>query len=211
LAEHRGLVAAGVGYGLVLVLLLGGAIDRFARGAGSFVLGQFLGACGRYFVRLLKLTVLSTLLYWGLFLLAKRAYGALGESLKDVTVESTILTYYLIAAVPLLVLVGVVMMVFDYARVAAILEEEGSTVRSLRRGLRFVTRRPLTVMGLSGLVAICVCALVALRTVVTPPVAEATVPGIVLVFLLGQLFVATRLVLRLTLVASEVALFQESR
>lgn len=210
-SQHRGLVAAGVGYALVSLLMLGGVIDRFARGGGRFVLSQFLGACGRYFGRLLKLTALSTVLYWGVYRGAKWVYVTLERGVQDVTVEATVLRYYLLAAVPILLLAALVMMVFDYARIAAILEEQPGTLRALSRGLRFVFDHPVAVLALAVLVGLCVIGLVALRTVLAPGVGEATVLGIGLVFLLGQLFVAARLALRLTLVAAELALYRGLR
>jgi hypothetical protein len=186
-------------------------IDRSARGAGRFVLSQFLGACGRYFGRLLKLTALSAGLYWGVYRCARWGYVALERSLQDVTAEATVLGYYLLAAVPVLVLTALVMVVVDYARIAAILEEERGSLRALGRGLRFVSRHPASVLGLAVLVGLCGVGVVALRTALAPGVGEATALGIALVFLLGQLFVAARLVLRLTLVAAEVALYRDLR
>ena len=112
---------------------------------------------------------------------------------------------------PILLLTALVMMVFDYARIAAILEEQPGTLRALGRGLRFVFRHPVSVLALAVMVGLCVIGLVALRTVLAPGVGEATALGIALVFLLGQLFVAARLALRLTLVGAELALYRGLR
>jgi len=209
--QHRGLVAGGVGYALCWVLLLGGLIDRYARGGGRFVFSQFLAAGGRYFLRLFKLTLIAAPLYWGLFLVAKWGYGRIGDAVRDVTVEKTVLGYYLAAAIPLLLTVAVVMAVIDYARVAAVLEEEPGVLRALLRGFRFVVRQPVTVLGLALLVTLCSLGLIALRTLVTPSAGDGTALGIVGLFLLGQVFVVGRIILRLTLVAGEMSLYRRLR
>ncbi|MDH3403686.1 MAG: hypothetical protein OES32_14655 [Acidobacteriota bacterium] len=210
-AQHPALVAAGSLYALVWLLTLGGVVDRFARGGGRFVLSQFLAACGRYFGRLLRLGALSAVLYWLVYRLARWGYGALEENLQDVTIESTILLYYLLAALPLLVVVGLVMMTFDYARIASVVDEEPNTLKALRRGLSFVLRRPFAVFTLALLVTLSVAALVVLRTVASPGVGESTALGVLAVFLLGQLFLLARLVLRLGFVGSELALYRSLR
>lgn len=207
---HPGLLAAGVGYALVWLLMLGGVIDRFARGAGKLVLSQFLAACGRYFPRLLVLTTLSATCYAGLYWGAGQAYRALERWLQDETVESTVIGYYLLAAAPILLVTVLVMLIVDYARLAAVLEEQGPW-SALGRGARFVMRRPGKVLTLALLVTIAVAGLVALRTLAAPGVGESSVPGIVAVFLVGQLFVAGRLVLRVVGIGAELALYRALR
>jgi hypothetical protein len=210
-AQQPALVAAGLVYALVWLLTLGGVVDRFARGGGRFVLSQFLAACGRYFGRLLRLAVLSAPLYWGLYALARWAYRAIEEGVRDVTVESTVIAYYVAAAVPLLLLVGLVKTTFDYARIASVVDEERNSFKALQRGLRFVFRRLLAVLGLALLVTLGVVALVALRTFAAPGVGESTVLGVIAVFVVGQLFLLARLTLRLGLVGAELMLYRKLR
>ena len=209
-SQHKALVAAGVGYAVVWLLTLGGVIDRFARGGGRFVLSQFLAACGRYFPRLAVVTAVSAVGYWVLYRLARFGYGAIEAANSDLTVESTLLTYYLLAAIPLLVLAALVMVIADYARIAAVTEERGGW-SALARGFRFVSRRPWSVFALALIVALSGGLLVALRTLLAPGVGEATTLGILGVFLVGQLFVAARLVLRVTGVGAELALYRALR
>jgi hypothetical protein len=205
-----GLVAAGVGYALVWLLLLGGVIDRFARGGGKLVAAPFLAACGRYFSRLLVLTVFSAAGYGALYWAARRLYEVLEKSTQDVTVETTVLGYYLLGALPLVLGAGLVMMIIDYARLAAVVEERGAW-SALGRGARFVVRRPGSVFGLALLVTLLALGLIALRTVVLPGVGESSVLGIVAVFMIGQLFVMARLVLRVVRVGAELALYRDLR
>lgn len=210
-ARHRGLVAAGVAYALVWLLLLGGVLDRFARGRGRLVLSPFLAACGRYFPRLLRLAAVSAGLYWLLYRAARWAYGALDPTLVDVTSESAIFAYYLALAIPLLVLAGVVMAIVDYARLASVLDEEPNTLRALLRGLRFFAGNAASCLGLALLVTFAVAGLIAARTALAPGVGESTVLGILGVFAVGQAFILLRLGLRLSFVAAEMALYRARR
>lgn len=208
--QHPSLVAAGVGYALVWLLILGGVIDRFARGGGKFVLSQFLAAGGRYFSRLLILTGVSAVGYWAIYYLARLGYGAIETATRDVTVEGTVLKYYLLGAVPVLLMTALVMMIADYARIASVVEER-SAWTALGRGARFVVQRPVQILGLALLVTLVALGIVALRTVSTPGVGESSALGILGVFLVGQLFVVSRLVLRVTRVGAELALYRSLR
>lgn len=209
-AEHPSLVAGGVGYALVWLFILGGVIDRFARGGGRLVLSQFLAAGGRYFPRLAVLTGVSAVGYWAIYRLASWGFRAIEDASRDVTVEATVLKYYLLAAVPVLLAAAVVMMIADYARVAAVVEERDAWT-ALARGARFVAQRPVKVFGLALLVTLLALGIVALRTAVAPGVGESTTPGILAVFLVGQLFVVSRLALRVSRVGAEVALYRSHR
>jgi hypothetical protein len=208
--QHRALVAAGVGYALLWLLLLGGLIERYGRGENHAGLSQLLAAGGRNFPRLLGLGLLAVSLYVAAFLAAMRIFKKLGEALRDVTAETTVLQVYLALAAVFVLIVALIMLVFDYAKVAAVLENEKNPLKALRQGFRFVIRRPFTVGGLAALVATCALVLIALRTLADPGTAEGSVIGVLAVFLLGQLFVLARIVLRLTLVAGEVSLYRRS-
>ena len=208
--ESPGLVSVGIGYALVWLLILGGVIDRFARGGGKVILSQFLAAAGRYFPRLLALTAVSATGYWGVYWLAEKGFTAIEAATRDVTVEATVLKYYLLAAIPVLLLTAIVMMISDYARIAAVVEER-SAWTALGRGARFVVQRPLQVFGLALIVTLAALAIVALRTVATPGVGESSLLGILGVFLIGQLFVASRLALRLIRIGSQLSLYRALR
>jgi len=207
---HPGLVSAGVGYVLIWLLLLGGIIDRFARGGGRFVLSQFLGAGGRYFSRLLVLTGLSALGYWAIYRAAAWGYEALEEATRDITVEGTVLKYYLLGALPVLLAAAAVMMIFDFARVAAVVEERGAW-SALGRGARFVVGQPFKVLGLVLLVSSITVGVVALRTIVLPSVGESDALGVLLVFVVGQLFVVSRLLFRVARVGAQLTLYKQAR
>jgi len=103
------------------------------------------------------------------------------------------------------------MLVIDYAKIAAVLDEGSTLFQALRRGCRLVLRRPFTVFGLAILVTACSLGLIGLRTLTDLGSAEGSALGVLGVFLVGQLFLVGRLALRLAFVSSEVFVYRELR
>ncbi len=203
-----GLVAAGVLFALLWSVLLGGVLDRFARGGGTVVLAPFLAACGRYFFRLFKLTAMSAVVYWGLYELALRLYESIEKATIDVTSETTVLLYCLLGAVPLLLMAVLVTAVFDYAKIAAVVSEEPAALKALGRGARCLVRYPFAVPTLAVILASAGIALVAVRTMLPIGVGESSWMGIAGVFLVGQLFVVARIALKLLRAASQLTFYR---
>ncbi len=211
LGKAPGLVAAGMLFGFGWLLLLGGVLDRFARGGGRLLFAPFLAACGRYFGRLLKITLLSLPIYWGLYRAMKAAYGRLAEATVDVTSETTVLIQSLALALPLLALALLVNVVFDLARVASVVDEEPSAWRSLGNAGKLALRHPIAVPALAVVLTLPAPLLVALRAGFDLGADEATWWGIGGVLLVGQLFVIARLAVRLWGTAAQLAFYRGSR
>jgi hypothetical protein len=198
----------GAGYLLLWLFLSGGILDRYAR-ARPTRSHEFFTACGVYFVRFLRLAPIVALTYYALFayihpLLFNSLYGA---ATRDVTAERTgffwrVGLYALFGA--LLVAVNVV---FDYAKVRAVVEDRRSMIGAIAAGLRFVRRNFAGVARLyvlNGLLFILVLALYAL----VAPGAGSAGMTMWLGFGLGQLYLLARLWVRLVFFASEISLFQ---
>ena len=188
---------------LVSMFLIGGVLDRLARDH-SLGAGAFFAACGVYFVRFLRLGVIAAVVYWLLFVsfhawLFDTVYPRLTGNL---TVERTALIYrvvlYVIFAVPVLF----VNLVFDYAKVRAVVEDRRSMIGALNAGARFVIRNPAT-LGLYALNMLVFLLVVALYFVIAPGGSSN-----LLAFAIGQLYIVLRVVVRLQFAASQTALFQ---
>jgi len=110
--------------------------------------------------------------------------------------------------VPLLALVVVLWLVlFEYARVIAVVGETRNVARAFAETARFVVRRPLAVAGLYGLALLLLGLLHALyRWVLMPLLPLDWWP---LVLLVQQVFILARLWARLVRLAGGVALYQE--
>ena len=202
------LVGVMTAYLFLWIFLVGGVLDRYARRRPTRVAG-FFSACGVYFFRFLRLGVVAWLAYAALF---GFVHGWLlsdfyGWATRDFTVERNAF----LVRVVLYLLFGTLLvacnLVFDYAKIRAVVEDRRSMIGALLAGLRFVVRRPRKACGLyllNGLVFVLVLAAYAAAA----PGAGGTGASMWLGFLIGQLYILARLWTKLLFYASQTAFFQ---
>lgn len=185
--------------------LAGGIVDRYARNRATRARG-FFGACGGHFPALLRLGLLSLVGYWLLFawvhpLIFETAYEQLTH---EVTVERTAFAIRLAGYGIFGLLLLLVNVVVDYARIRIVVEDRRSAAGGLLAGFRFVRRHAGAVAGVYVLDGLLFVLLIAVYALVAPG-ANAPVWGVLVI---GQTFILLRHVLKLTFYASETALFQ---
>jgi hypothetical protein len=98
-------------------------------------------------------------------------------------------------------------MLFDYAKIRAVVEDRHSMFGALAAGARFIRRRPWQTAGLylmNGLLFVLVLVLYAL----VAPGAGTIGPSMWIGFLIGQLYLLARLAVKLVFYASQTAYFQ---
>ena len=202
------LVGVATAYLLLWIFLVGGVLDRYARGRATRTAG-FFGACGVYFFRFLRLAVVGWLAYAVLFGLI---HGWLlddfyGWATRDFTVERS--AFLLRAALYLLfgTLLVACNLVLDYAKIRAVVEDRRSMIGALLAAWRFVTRRPLQVSGLYLLNGLVFLLVLAVYAAVVPGAGSAGL-SMWVVFLIGQAYILARLWTKLLFYASQTALFQ---
>jgi hypothetical protein len=208
--SFRGLAAVGVLYAVVWALFLGGVLHRLGGGAGMFRLSEFLSQGGAFFFRFFRLAVLSGVLYYLVYRFSAWMFGRIQESTRDVTVEKTVLTYVILAAVLVVVLLAFVNMAFDYAKIATFKENRRSMVLAALKGFGFVLgnlgKTWTLYLGL-GLVGVF---LLGVYWLVAPGPGQATALGVAVAFLVGQAYLVAKLVLRLTFYAGEMSLYESA-
>ena len=193
-----------ISYMLVSLFLAGGILDRLARdhdlGAGAF-----FSACGVYFVRFIRLGVISGLVYWVLFgryhpWLFDGLYPALT---RDVTAERTAffirLGLYAAFAAPLFAF----NMLFDYAKIRAVVEDRRSMISAVAASWRFIRRHPIAVVTLYAINAAVFLLVIGLYYLIAPGASAGA-----MAFAIGQLYIVLRVIVRLLFAASQTALFQ---
>jgi hypothetical protein len=205
----RPLVIAGVAAAYIALWLLaaGGIIDRYARDRATRAYG-FFAASGVYFLRFLRLAIVQLAAYALLFqsihpLLFGRLYSRLT---RDMTVERNAffvrVGLYLVFAAML----AAFNLVFDYAKVRAVVEDRRSMIGALGASLRFVRRNGAAV-GVYLLNVAVFVASVAVYGLIAPGAGGSGLT-MWLGFAIGQLYVLARLWVKLVFWASETALFQ---
>jgi hypothetical protein len=198
----------GAVYLLLWLYLSGGILDRFAR-ARSTRSHQFFAACGTYFVRFLRLAPFMAVAYYVLFAVVHPALlGRLYADLtRDVTVERTAFFIRLALYAAFGSVLVATNIVFDYAKVRAVVEDRRSMVGALLAAARFVQRNAAGVASLyllnTGLFVV-----VLLTYALVAPGADSTGASLWLGVVISQTYLAARLWTRLVFIASETALFQ---
>lgn len=212
LADRRSrpspLIWLGVGYVLLWLFLAGGVLDRYARVRPTRS-HEFFTACGVYFVRFLRLAPFVALAYSVMFVIVHPMLfeGVFNELTREVIVERTafflrLVLYAIFGA--MLVLLNII---FDYAKVRAVIEDRRSMLGAIIAGARFAGRNAATVAALYLLTGSLFVALLLLYAAAAPG-AGSTGAGIWLGIGIGQLYLVGRLWIRLVFFASETALFQ---
>ena len=205
----RGAVASAIVFYLAAwAFLLGGILDRLARQRQISSAG-FFAACGVYFWRFTRLALLIVSAYWILFaivhpLLFQDLYSALTH---NSTVERDAAIVQLCLYFIFGVLVVAVSVVFDYAKIRAVVEDRRSMLGAVFASVRFVRQRLISTAHLYLLNAFAFSVVVFLYSLVAP---NANTSGITLWlgFAVGQIYIAARLFIKLTLYASQTSHFQ---
>lgn len=208
--ESRPIVITGVAvaYMLVWLFLAGGIIDRYARDRATRAHG-FFAISGGFFVRFLRLAIVMGVVYGCLF-------GVIHPWLfdtwyprmtRDTTVESTAFVDRVALYVVFGALVAACNLIFDYAKVRAVVEDRRSVLGAIVAALRFVRHDAAATIGLYVANVGLFAAVLVLYAVVAPG-AGGGGWSVWTALLIGQLYVIARLWVKLAFWASGAALFQ---
>ncbi len=189
---------------LVSLFLVGGVVDRLARDRGVGA-GAFFASCGVFFVRFIRLGLIASYVYWMLFgpfhqWLFDDLYPSL---IADVTVERTAffirLGLYAVFAVPVLFF----NILFDYAKIRAVVEDRRSMIGAVVASWRFIRRHPIDVWALYKFNALLFLIVIGIYYLIAPG-GNANL----LAFAIGQIYIVLRVIVRLQFTASQTAYFQ---
>jgi len=119
-------------------ILAGGVLTRFKAPDLEYSLGDFLRDTGRYAWRLLRLLVIGLICYWIVFKLLNEKLGQLVDHWADNWADDRPVFWARLAVSLLVVLgLGFVNLVMDYARVRLVLEEGTGAIQAFLASLGF--------------------------------------------------------------------------
>ena len=202
------IVTAASAYIALWIFLGGGIIDRYARDRATRAYG-FFAASGVFFFRFLRLAVVMAIVYGFLFgyvhsWLFDRLYPRMT---RDLTVERTAF----FVRVALYGVFGLALaacnMIFDYAKVRAVVEDRRSALGAIGGALRFI-RRNFGAAAMLYIVNVALFVLVVAMYAGVAPRSGGSGWMIWIAFTIGQAYVLARLWVKLVFLASETALFQ---
>jgi hypothetical protein len=187
--------ALALAYLLLMMFLNGGVLAVFTQSSA------FWPGCGRNFWRLLRLFLVSLVCY-ALVFAANLGLGKIGERIwGEGMVERPVVLFGWVRAGTIVVLVLVVNMVFDYAKIRAVAQNS-----TLFRSLAFVAKN----FGRTATTYALLCVLAAALTVVywcaSSALPRTALGWLIVVLVVQQIFVAVRVWVRLLFFASQTAI-----
>jgi len=208
-AGNTGIIGLGAGYMIVWMFLLGGILDRFARRNEPLAMEQFFRASGRYVLRFIILFLLSAVFYFFIFTgVAPALFSFIADSTRDTTVERN--AFFLVAGAyaSIALLLATVNMAFDYAKIATVVKGHHNMFVAAFDGFRFVFAHPTQAFGLYLVLGIFLALALGLYSLIAPGAGQASDLAIFLAFLVGQIFLVTKLAARLTFFCGQMALYE---
>jgi hypothetical protein len=202
------IVAFAAAYVVLWIFLAGGIIDRYARDRATRSNG-FFTACGIYSVRFARLAAVQLIVYGVLFgslhpLLFERLYPTL---IRNLTVERT--AFFI--RVGLYAVFGLVLaafnLLFDYAKVRAVIEDRRSMLGALSGAARFIGRNAPAAVGLY-LLNVLLFLLALGGYAMIAPGAGRTGISMWIGLLVSEVYILARLWVKLAFWGTEIALFQ---
>lgn len=192
---------------LAHLLIAGGAISVFASQDRRYTAALFFEGCGRYFWRFFRLLLASSLLL-GIVLGINAGLKALETRLwGEGMIETPIFYASRVRLALLLFLLVAAGMVADYAKIRLVVEPGRSAIRALLWSMRFAARnfgrclRIWVVLMLAGALFYFV------YDRISRAIPQTSSPGVFLLLIAQQLYIMSRLWLRLTFWASQTEMY----
>src|SRR5262249_49189962 len=134
------LLVTGFSYLLLNILFAGGILDVFASKEERFAMRRFWAGCGAYFWRFFRLLLISLLFYGAAYFVYFLISKPIDAAAKQAATFTPVF-YQRWAAVLLLVLLFTfVNMIFDYAKIGAVVGDRRRMFRETISALRFGVR-----------------------------------------------------------------------
>jgi hypothetical protein len=198
-------------YMLFYVFLNGGIIGRLLDGEGRTTPQSFFADCGRYFWRFVRLFLVSLLFYalaFGVIL------GALSALLKPVMenarTEWTGFWISCLRTIFALLLLSLVHMILDYARILVVAEDDRHVLHALKTALRFIGRRFFRAWFLYLLIAAGFLAGTALYFLACGVIPDTGLIWTGLGIVWAQAFIAFRLLTKMVFFSSQAEYYRSS-
>ncbi len=201
-------VGAASFYVLLWIFVAGGVIDRYARDRATHTYG-FFASSGVFFFRFLRIAVVQWIVYAFLFgsmhpWLFDRLYPRM---IHETSVERTAFAARVVLYLVFGILVAAATMIFDYAKVRAVVEDRRSMLGAIAGSLGFIQRNYGAAVSLFLANFTLFLIVVGLYALIAPGAGRTGVT-MWIGFVVAQLYVIGRLWVKLVFWASETALFQ---
>jgi len=203
------LLVMGASYLLLNTLFAGGILAVFYSEDGRFDARKFWAGCGAWFWRFFRLLLISLVFYSiavGIYLLLR---WPIDNAAEAASAFGSVVYKRWAAMIVLALLFAFVNMIFDYAKIGAVVNDSRGMWRETFRALRFVFRNFFKAFGLYLLVAIIGLAVFLVLNWLRWSVNQSSVAAMLLAIALGQITIAGRMWTRLVFYAAEMNLYKK--
>jgi len=198
------ILVAAVLYLVLQVFLSGGVVGRLLDREGRTTLEPFFADCGRYFWRYVRIFLVSLVFLVLTFGVVLKLLSALirpaSESAVTEWLPLVLSNLHFLAA---LLLLSVVRMIVDYARIAVVADGEAKVLRALRHALKFLGKRFFKAWAIYLLLVVLTLAGTVVFYVVLGRFAAPAVAGVVAGLVWMQIFVLFRIWIRTVFVSAQ--------
>jgi hypothetical protein len=198
-------------YWLVGLFLSGGALTVFVLGVRSTPV-LFWGSAARYFGRFIRLFIISLPVLVALVAGLPLIENAVSRLLFGADPYQPVLFWGRLVRVGLRQM-GILLfvIVFDYARIHSVASDERSMLRALAQGIAFAFQNIRKTFVLTASLAVFGAFVLAAYNVLSSVLSSPLPVAIAALVLLQQAYILFRMILRLSLYSSEVALYMSLR
>ncbi|MGB2867535.1 MAG: hypothetical protein WBD36_03725 [Bacteroidota bacterium] len=197
-------------YALVNTFFAGGFIGAYAAEWPS-TLSEFLVEGAKYFGRFFRLSLISLLLYYLFFIwFVDWANNGIPRWTQNEPSEMTPYLFYMARNAIVLIVLALMMMGFDYAKIRMVLDGRYSALGATGAGFRFAFRNFLRTFGLYLLLCLLGIGLILVYSFLNSLVPQTGYWTILLVFVLQQIYVFFRIWLKASFYATQTAFCQKT-
>ena len=202
-----------IGFGLLYIILhtflAGGILSTFNQAEPRFALREFLQGAGSHFLRFLALMLFSWLF---LFVINKIIQNVFLPIIDDVSSSSysEIVPFLLVLALSAITffLLLFVQMVFDYARIKVVLEDENNVLKAAAKAFGFIFKYPFSTFGLFYMIFFLNTAITVIYILVKEIIPQSDILTVLGAFFLQQLFIFALVWIRCLLYACQWELYR---
>ncbi len=198
-------------YGALWIYLSAGFIGMFYNGSFDGIFGQhFFAEAGRHFMRFLMLTGIAVLLYWlilGALLPVLNDFVA--NRHRDTILEPLVFRDTVIKYSVIWLLILLINHVFDYAKILVVAHDvrKKDIWRVPLYAVYFMVKHPVKIFTLFLMLGLTWLVLLLIYWLVAPGAWQASWFTVLFAFLLGQIYMVSRVAVRCLIFGSEIALY----
>ena len=196
-------------YLLSSTFLAGGFVGIYAK-TYRVTFPEFLIEGAKYFGRFFRLCLLSLIVYYLLFnFLFDWWTGSIPSWTAEEPTEMTPFIHYMIKNVVVILVLGLIALCFDYAKIRMVVDDRVSALFAVGAAVKFVTGHFWSVSGLYVILSLVGVVLVAVYGLVERQISQTGYWTILFVFMFQQLYMLSRFWLKASFYASQTDLYQK--